>query len=156
MRQVYRILDGLKDHFEANGITNKVTFGDSYQFDIDKTTMMPLTHINIIDATYQGRVTLFRMAILCLDWVDQSEAVDDDNDFYGSTNLHDVLNGQYVVLIKFLNSLRRGDLWEDEIRIAPDSEPVMEAFQDTGDNQLAGWGCELQIMVENDISNDDC
>ena len=152
MRQVYNLLDSLKDHFEANGITNKVTFGDAYEFDIDKTTMMPLAHINLLGMTYRGRTVVYRVAILCLDWVDQSKEVDNDNDFYGSTNLHDVLNGQNVVVLKFLESLRRGDLYNEQIRLFEDTEPQAEAFQDTGDNRLAGWGIEVQIEMPNDVS----
>ena len=150
MNHIYKILDETKDHFEADGITNKVSFGDNYKVDNDKTTAFPWDHFNILDIEYLDKVLVFRIAVLCVDVVNEAKQVDQNNDFYGSDNLHDVLNTEFLVITKYINSLRRGDLYEENIRLLED--PVIEMFTDHEDNMVAGWGGELRIQMINDIS----
>ena len=152
MKQVYEVLDKVKDQFLANGITKKVSFGDNYAFDNDKTTIMPIAHMNLVDATYGEHVIVFRVVVICLDWVNKFKVVDDDDDFFGSDNLHDVLNTQFLAITKFVNSLRRGPLYEDGLQLAEDITPTTEMFNSIGDNQLAGWGVEVGIQMRNDLS----
>ena len=54
MRQVYTVIDKIQEKLKDNGITNKVTFGDILEVDLDKTTIYPLSHISM------GDVVLFR------------------------------------------------------------------------------------------------
>lgn len=150
MKQVYEVLDRVKDHFEANGITNKVSFGNNFRFDLDKTTMLPLAHFNMIDATFEEHSIAFRLPILCLGAVNKSVQVDPEDDFFGADDMHDVLNTQFIVLAKFINSVRTGSLYEQGLHLV--EEPVAEMFYNLGDNQLAGWGAEVRIRIKNDIS----
>jgi hypothetical protein len=90
--------------------------------------------------------------VLCLDWVNKVKVVDDDDDFFGSDNLHDVLNAQFLAITKFVNSLERGPLYEDKLRLSADVSPTAEMFRSYGDNELAGWGVELGIEIHNDLS----
>lgn len=152
MKQVYEVLDKVKDQFLANGITNKVSFGDNYAFDTDKTTIMPIAHMNLVDVTYDNNVMVFRVVVLCLDWVNKVKVLDDDDDFFGSDNLHDVLNTQFLAITKFVNSLMRGPLYEDGLRMSDTITPTAEMFHSIGDNQLAGWGVEVGIQIHNDLS----
>jgi hypothetical protein len=152
VKQVYEVLDKVKDQFLSNGITKKVSFGDNYAFDNDKTTIMPIAHMNLVDTTFNGNVITFRIVVLCLDWVNKVKVVDDDDDFFGSDNLHDVLNTQFLAITKFVNSLERGPLYEDKLRLSDDVSPTAEMFHSIGDNQLAGWGVELGIEIHNDLS----
>ena len=48
MRQVYTVLDKLKEILRANGITKTVTFGDLTEVDLNKTTIFPLSHIALV------------------------------------------------------------------------------------------------------------
>jgi hypothetical protein len=150
MKQVYNVLDNVKAHFESNGITNRVTYGTQFELDTDKTQIMPIAHLDILDVTYDNRVIVFRMLVMCLGWVDKVKVVDPDDTFYGDDNQQDVLNTQLAAMTRFINSLRRGDLYENNIRLY--EEPTAEMLQDLGENQLAGWGAEVQIQVPNDTS----
>ena len=42
MKEVYDLLDKIKDRLRANNITNTVTFGDIMEVDLTKTTIFPL------------------------------------------------------------------------------------------------------------------
>ena len=48
MRQVYTVIDKLRERLDANTTTNKVTFGDILEIDLDKTTIFPLAHITMV------------------------------------------------------------------------------------------------------------
>ena len=48
MRQVYTVLDKIKNILRANGITKTVTFGDITEVDLNKTTIFPLAHIILV------------------------------------------------------------------------------------------------------------
>ena len=150
MKQVYNVLDNVKAHFEGNGITNRVTYGTQFDIDTDKTQIMPIAHIDILDVTYDERVIVFRLIVMCLGWVNKSTTVDPDDTFYGADNQQDVLNTQLAAMTKFVNSLRRGDLYENNIRLY--EEPTVEMLQNLGENQLAGWGGEIRVQVQNDTS----
>ena len=150
MKQVYNILDTVKSHFEANGITNRVTYGGQFDIDLDKTQIFPIAHVDILEATYDERVIVFKLIVMCLGWVDKTKQEDPDDTFYGADNQQDVLNTQFVAITNFVNSLRRGDLYESNIRLY--EEPVVEMLQNLGENQLAGWGGEIQVQMRNDIS----
>ena len=150
MKQVYNVLDSVKEHFEANEITNRVTYGTQFDIDTDKTQIMPIAHIDIIDATYESNVIIFRLIVMCLSWVNKSKVVDPDDTFYGADNQQDVLNTQFAAITRFVNSLRRGDLYEAGIRLY--EEPTAEMLQNLGENQLAGWGAEVRVQVLNDTS----
>ena len=58
MRQVYTVLDKLKEILRANGITKTVTFGDLTEVDLNKTTIFPLSHIAFGNVTFRDRHTV--------------------------------------------------------------------------------------------------
>lgn len=151
MIQVYKILDNIKDHLRANDITKTVTFGDALNIDLDKTTVFPLTHFDISSAQYEEGVIVFTISILTLDSVNVSKAVDAQDDFFGSSDLQDVYNTQFVVMTKFINSLKRGDLHSDD-KLHLYEEPEIFPFENRFEGMLAGWIGEVKIMVQNDVS----
>ena len=70
MRQVYTVLDKIKEILRANGITKTVTFGDLTQVDLNKTSIFPLAHIIFGNVTFQDGIMSASIRILCLDVVD--------------------------------------------------------------------------------------
>ena len=70
MRQVYTVLDKLKEILRANGITKTVTFGDLTEVDLNKTTIFPLSHIAFSNVTFSDHILSASIRILCLDIVD--------------------------------------------------------------------------------------
>lgn len=150
MNQVYRVLSEVKDHFEVNGITNKVTFGDIHEIDADKSTMIPLTNIYLSSLGFNDVVSQFTVTVHCLGWKKELKTVDPDNDFYGANNVMDVLNEQYFVLGKFIKDLSDGELYDSFIRL--NGNPVADMVMDLGPNNLCGWSANINIDVKNEIS----
>ena len=70
--------------------------------------------------------------------------------FRGNDNQHDVLNTQLAVLNKLVMVLRKGDLYTTKYQL--DGDPTCEPFFDRFENQLAGWACTMDILIENDIT----
>lgn len=150
MTQVYDILDKVRDRLRDNPNVFTVTFGDITEVDLNKTTIFPLSHLTITNVTFERSVINFTIALMCVDIVDYNKEKYDDDIFYGNTNLQDVYNTQLQVVNDVVQSVRRGSLFDSKIQII--GEPSATPFQDKYENELAGWGIEIQVSMINDIS----
>ena len=150
MTQVYDILDKVRDKLRDNPNVFTVTFGDISKVDLNKTTIFPLSHLTITNVTFERSVINFTIALMCIDIVDYNKEKYDDDIFYGNTNLQDVYNTQLQVVNDVVQSVRRGSLFDSKIQII--GEPSATPFQDRYENELAGWGIEIQVSMINDIS----
>ena len=147
MRQVYTVIDKLKTKLKQNGITNTVTFGDILEVDLDKTTIYPLSHISMGDVIFSPQIINTTIQIFCLDIVDKTKELTDEDLIYGNDNLQDVLNTQLQVVNDIQQELRRGGLFGDNLQITTDitASPFMDNFE----NQLAGWAATINIEMPN-------
>jgi len=147
MRQVYTVLDKLRLKLKENGITNTVTFGDILEVDLDKTTIFPLTHITLGDVVFSPHIITTTIQLFCLDIVDKTNELTDDDIFYGNDNLQDILNTQLQVVNDVQQELRRGGLFDDNLQLTTDitASPFMDNFE----NQLAGWAVTINIEMPN-------
>jgi len=150
MTQVYDILDKIRDRLRDNPSVFSVTFGDISEVDLNKTTIFPLSHLTITNVTFERSVVNFNIALLCLDVVDYNKEKYDDDIFYGNTNLQDIYNTQLQVVNDVVQSVRRGSLFDSKIQLIGD--PVATPFKDKYENELAGWGIEINVSMINDIS----
>ena len=145
MRQVYTVVDKLKEILRANGITKTVTFGDLTEVDLNKTTIFPLSHIAFSNVTFSEHILSASIRILCLDIVDVNKEKQTEDNFYGNDNLQDVLNTQLQVINDLQQNLRRGDAFSDNFQVI--TSVTAEPFMDKYENQLAGWGMTVDIQV---------
>ena len=145
MRQVYTVLDKIKDILRANGITKTVTFGDLAEVDLNKTTIFPLAHIMFGNVTFSEHILSASVRILCLDIVDVTKEKQTEDMMFGNDNLQDILNTQLQVVNDIQQEMRRGDAFSNNFQIT--SSVTAEPFQDNFENQLAGWGVTINIEV---------
>lgn len=147
MRQVYTIIDKIQEKLKANGITNKVTFGDILEVDLDKTTIYPLSHISMGDVVFSSHIATVTIQLFCLDIVDKSNELSDEDSIFGNDNLQDVLNTQLQVVNDIQQELRRGALFTDELQLTTDitASPLLDSFE----NELAGWAVTISIEMPN-------
>ena len=147
MRQVYTVLDKLKTKLKDNGITNTVTFGDILEVDLDKTTIYPLSHISLGDVVFSSHIITATIQLFCLDVVDKTNELTDDDIFYGNDNLQDILNTQLQVVNDIQQELRRGGLFDENMQLITDitASPLLDNFE----NQLAGWAVTINIELPN-------
>ena len=150
MTHIYNILDTIKDELLANPSVNTVTYGDIEDVDLDKTTMFPLSHLIIDNASYKEKTIEFNIKLLCADIVDYNKEKSDFDLFYGNNNLHDVLNTQFEVINSLIMKLMRGDLFEMKYQVT--TQPTAEPFKERFSNELAGWSVVLSIEVPNGVS----
>jgi hypothetical protein len=81
------------------------------------------------------------------------DIVDISNDdavdiFKGNDNEQDVFNTQQDVIIKTLDKLKSGDLYELKYQLS--GTPNLEPFVDRFENRLAGWSVTFDLEVIND------
>ncbi len=150
MTQFYDILDKIKEELRLNPNVFSVTYGDITKVDLDKTTIFPLSHLNISNATIREHTISFTLQLLCVDIVDYNKEVNPDDEFYGNDNMQDILNTQLQVVNDIVSKLRRGDLFTDRLQVVEDVS--VQPFMDRFENELAGWGADIIIEMPNEIS----
>lgn len=150
MTQFYDILDKIKERLRANPNVFSVTYGDITKVDLDKTTIFPLSHLNISNATIKEHTISFTLQLLCVDIVDYNKDSNPDDEFYGNDNMQDILNTQLQVVNDIVSQLRRGTLFTNELQVVEDVS--VQPFMDRFENELAGWGADILIEMPNNIS----
>jgi len=153
MRHIYEITDKVRNSISSNGITNRITFGDILQVDLDKTTMFPLAHITLGTATFSDDMVIIPLNVLFIDIVDVNKSLTDDDIFYGNDNLQDVLNTQFQAANLLQAQLSRGNLFNQQLILVGD--PTAEPFLDNFENELAGFSLSVDVsMFNNEIDTD--
>ena len=145
----YQITKTIKDQLLDDINVNTVTTGDITDIDLAKQTMYPLSHIIVNNVTLEENIYRFNISVLAMDIVDQSKEATTDI-FKGNNNEQDVLNTQLVVLNKLIQVLRMGTLYQNKYQL--DGDPTCEPFYDRFENQVAGWACTFNVLIQNDIN----
>ena len=149
VRGFYQITNTIKDQLLNDDNINTVTTGDITDIDLNKQTIFPLAHLVINNVTIEEQVLRFSMSVLTMDVVDKSK--DEVADvFRDNNNEQDVLNTQLAVINKVLQTLRIGTLYQNKYQL--DGDPSCEPFYDRFENQVAGWACTFDVLIENDIN----
>jgi len=147
MKQVYDLLDNIKDRIRANEVTNTVTFGDIMEVELSKTTIFPLAHLILGDVTFSDHIITADITVMAMDVVDENKLKGDFDAFYGNNNLQDVYNTQLQVINDLQSHLRRGTIFDNQLQIVGDA--VANPFQDRFENELAGWGITFNVQIPN-------
>ena len=82
--------------------------------------------------------------------VDYNKEGSDFDDFYGNDNLQDIYNTQIHVINDVIQAARRGTLFDDKIQLL--GTPSATPFKDRYENDLAGWGVEIEFSMPNNIN----
>ena len=152
MTGIYDIIRSIKQELRDHPIVNAVTFGDITEVDLDKTTMFPLSHFLLEDATILSNSIEVRISILFMDVVDYKKDYDgtDKGGREDTSNLVDVYHTQLQIANELISKLRRGDLYRDQYQLVGD--PVCEPFSDRFENELAGWLVDMTISIPNNVA----
>ena len=151
MRAVYQILDKIKDKLRTSPNIQTVSFGDIMEVDLNKTTLYPLAHVGMGDVSLQDHKIEVTINLLLLDIVDDNRDPSTEDEFYGNSNLQDILNTLLAEANILISDLRRGSSFDELYQI--DTDITARPFLDRFENQLAGWGVDLIISFpNNDVS----
>lgn len=149
MNTFYTLTDKIKDTLLAEPFVNTVTYGSLDDIDLNKSTIFPLSHIIVNNATIASNIVTYNISILSMDIVDESKKEVTDN-FIGNDNEQDVLNTQLAIQNRVIALLQRGNLYTDKFQV--EGTVTCEPFVDRFENKLAGWVSTLDILVENDMT----
>jgi hypothetical protein len=149
IRGFYQLTETIKDQLLNDINVNTVTTGDITKIDLSKQTIFPLSHIIVNSVTAQEQVLSFNITVMSMDIVDIDKEATTDI-FVGNDNEQDILNSQLAVQNRLIQLLKRGNLYRDKYQM--EGDPTCEPFYERFENQLAGWACTMDILIENDIS----
>ena len=149
MTGFYNLIDTLKEELNSIPFVNTVTYGDISDVDLNKKTIFPLSHFIVNNFSYQSKIVVFNISLLCMDIVDESKS-DVTDKFIGNNNEQDILNTQMNVIVRVLDKLNRGDLYAEKYQLQ--GQPNIEAFTDRFENKLVVWACTFDVAVANDMS----
>ncbi len=149
MQGFYNFLDTMRDELLDSPFVNTVTYGAIDRVDLNKRTMFPLSHFIVNGVEYDTNVLTYDISLICMDIVDITNE-DIDDVFVGNNNEHDVFNTQQAVIVRVLDKLSNGDLYESKYQLQ--GNPSLEPFVDRFENRLAGWAVTFTIQVINDMS----
>ena len=139
---VYKVINKLRETFEAEPFANTVTEGDIFSVDLNKKTLFPLTHLIVNSWQDLGSTLLYDVTVLCMDIVDENKD--------GTNNKVDIWNNQSLMLSKVITSLRRGDLNEQRYGLV-DTNPA-GFFTERFENNLAGTELTFSFIVPNEMT----
>jgi hypothetical protein len=151
MNNYYKIAEVLRDSLLNDNIINNVSQGDIFQVDINKPTIFPLGHIVINSATQSesGNTNIFNVSVLLMDVCDISKAEATDL-WLDNDNEQDIFNTQLEVGKRFVESMRRGDLYSLGYQLNGNAN--YEAFSDRFENKLVGWTITFNVEAANDTT----
>lgn len=140
MKVFYEVVDTIEEELNAHPFVNTVTYGNIFDVDLNKTTLFPLSHFIVNNATYQGNIWVLNISLLCMGITE------------GGDNEHYVLNEQMSVINKLFEKLRRGDLHDIPYKL--DGNPISIPFKERFENDLIGWETTFNVQVANYMSNE--
>lgn len=149
MRAYYQIIEALNNSLSNNNITQSVTIGDITEVDLNRRTIFPLAHIVPTAGAIEQSFITIDFSITFADVVDISDenAKNNPEPFLGHNNLQDVHNTQLAAANLLVQSMLRGDLWDNDFKVT--TSPTVEPFQDRFENTLAGWVLSFQVEIRN-------
>lgn len=150
MRGFYEITTAIKNHLQANAHINTVMLKTPSDADLNKSTIFPLAHILVGDASFPDNTIQFQVTVSCMDIVDITKlnVKDTEEPFFGNDNTQDILNTMLTVVNGLNLSLKKGGL-ADQLYFV-NGTPVAAPFEDKLENLLVGWSIVFTIDIPND------
>ncbi len=146
----YELIDLIKKIIDNNEFTNKITFGDLSDVDLNKETTFPLLHLMVDQVTIQPQTMEYRINVIAADIVDKMQYdIEGVEDFYGNDNVQDIMATQLKVTTMLVNALRQLDLVDNNFTRLQD-EPVATPFKDRFENEIAGWETTITLKKRQD------
>lgn len=145
MNTLYKLVDKLKAELDDNKLITTVTIGDITDIDLDKTTIFPLGHISLGDATINESSLDININVILMDIVDENK--ESEGGFLGNDNEYDVLNSMLAAGTRLVQGFQRGSGYESGYQM--DNEAKVEFFTDRFENKLAGVSIDLNLSLSN-------
>ena len=140
------VIDTIKCVGEGHLQIKAVTTGDIWDIDLNKNTLFPLLHINIIDVNASAGQLQHNYQLVVADIVEPDE----------SENEQEVLSDTLSIMLDIVSIFRNGETLyhyntadgTEQARYWTAEDFTLEPFTERFDNTLAGWTLTLPIVIE--------
>jgi hypothetical protein len=140
------VIDTIKCVGESHLQIQAVTTGDIWDIDLNKNTLFPLLHINIIDVNASNGQLQHNFQLVVADIVEPDE----------SENEQEVLSDTLSIMLDIVSIFRNGETLyhyntangTEQARYWTSDDFTIEPFTERFDNTLAGWTLNLPIVIE--------
>jgi len=151
MNGFYKITQSLKEQLSNKGF-RVISLGDNFKVDIARQTIFPYAHIVPEGFLKKGKITAWDFRIIVMDVVDfnKDDLRDEEDPFYTTDNMQDVLNDLANRLSNVAEQYLRGDEFDKHYVMTEDISG--DSFTERFENLLAGWEVVFTIDIPNDGS----
>ena len=150
MNTYFEIIDDLQEIAIAEPFINTVTQGDITDVDLNKSTIFPLCHLSVTNASISSNLVTLDVSVILMDIIDFSKD-NPSSDIRGNNNEMDTLNTQLNVASRLQATLLRNSNIRDTYQLeGPFScEPFTERFE----ANLSGWSVTFSISMNNSMTS---
>ena len=148
MNGFYTITQSLFSELTKAGF-RVVTLGDYLKIDLKRQTIFPYAHIIPQVSNPVDNVGAMTFTIVGMDLVDfnKNDLRDEDEPFFNTDNLQDILNDIHNRFEVVIEQYKRGIAFSDLLQL--NSEPSFDPFMERFENLLAGWEVTIVIKYPN-------
>ena len=139
------VIDTIKCVGEGHLQIKAVTTGDIWDIDLNKNTLFPLLHINIINVNASKGQLQHNFQLVVADIVEPNEA----------ENEQEVLSDTLSIMLDIVSIFRNGETLyhynaenAEQPRYWTADDFTLEPFTERFDNTLSGWTLNLPIVIE--------
>tara|TARA_R110001632_G_C11100447_1_gene391029 strand:- start:65 stop:520 length:456 start_codon:yes stop_codon:yes gene_type:complete len=150
MNTYFEIIDDLQEIAIAEPFVNTVTQGDITDVDLNKSTIFPLCHLSVTNASIASNLVTLDVSVILMDIIDFSKD-NPSSDIRGNNNEMDTLNTQLNVASRLQATILRNSNIRDTYQLeGPFScEPFTERFE----ANLSGWSVTFSISMNNSMTS---
>jgi len=150
MNTYFEIIDDLQEIAIAEPFINTVTQGDITDVDLNKSTIFPLCHLSVTNASITSNLVTLDVSVILMDITDFSKE-NPSSDIRGNNNEMDTLNTQLNVASRIQATILRNSNIRDTYQLeGPFScEPFTERFE----ANLGGWSVTFSISMNNSMTS---
>ena len=134
----------------AEPFVNTVTQGDITDVDLNKSTIFPLCHLSVTNASIASNLVTLDVSVILMDIIDFSKD-NPSSDIRGNNNEMDTLNTQLNVASRLQATILRNSNIRDTYQLeGPFScEPFTERFE----ANLSGWSVTFSVSMNNSMTS---
>ena len=140
------VIDTIKCVGEGHLQIKAVTTGDIWDIDLNKNTLFPLLHINIINVNASKGQLQHNFQLVVADIVEPNEAENEKEVLIDTLSIiiyivSILINGETLYHYNTANDAEQARYWTAD-------DFTLEPFTERFDNTLAGWTLNLPIVIE--------
>lgn len=147
----YNVLEFFRQLLSLHPSIQRVTYGDIMDLDLDVFPQYPIANINITDAEFADKKTIYSVKLIIADKIHDKENLSsgslnqETQDFWKATDEVDIHANTLSIMNDFISFVRRGTTSFD---IQGGVRCI--AFKEAYPNSLGGWVADFLLETPND------